>query len=453
MDYPKSVPNVGLVGGKFVDENTATGQVGSLIPATWGSAVTDEILNVIMGGGYVPDETEDGQLLKAIKQIIADNIPPEKVRSTLAEYGITDAYTKAVLDKARAVADIDKLQINGTYIAVQATAGDKPTPTGIGSLIHVERGSSNNRWQIYNPTGEQRLLFRTTSTTGVWTAQAEMMLSTHNASQPEVDAGADDTKFVTSKKLAARLASTMPPGFRTGLKMTNTAAGSALLSVSPGRAKSADGLYDLIVPAALTGGIYVDGVWAAGGVNQRKLDAGVRASNTWYHAFVIRKASDGTVDLLFSLSPTAPTMPAGYVGFRRIGSVRTGADGVFIPFYQVQNRFYWNVPIVDVAVTLAASATTTYVVSAPTGVPAIAMLNYVTQGANSLVLITSPFGETQIPTPTNRVGYGAFSSANPEGGAGYLEVGTNAASQVVCTANSGFSVTLDINTLGWIDEL
>jgi hypothetical protein len=96
MDYPKSVPNVGLVGGKFVDENTTTGQVGSLIPATWGSAVTDEILNVIMGGGYVPDENENGQLLQAIKEIIADNIPPEKVRTTLAEYGITDAYTKAV---------------------------------------------------------------------------------------------------------------------------------------------------------------------------------------------------------------------------------------------------------------------------------------------------------------------------------------------------------------------
>ncbi|MDY7067770.1 hypothetical protein PsexTeo8_42620 [Pseudomonas extremaustralis] len=96
MDYPKSVPNVGLVSGKFVDENTSTGQVGSLIPATWGSAVTDEILNVIMGGGYVPDENENGQLLQAIKEIIADNIPPEKVRTTLAEYGITDAYTKAV---------------------------------------------------------------------------------------------------------------------------------------------------------------------------------------------------------------------------------------------------------------------------------------------------------------------------------------------------------------------
>lgn len=73
MDYPKSVPNVGLVGGKFVDENTGTGQVGSLIPAKWGTSITDELLNVIMGGGYVPDESNNAQLLAAIKEIIKFN--------------------------------------------------------------------------------------------------------------------------------------------------------------------------------------------------------------------------------------------------------------------------------------------------------------------------------------------------------------------------------------------
>jgi len=66
MDYPKSVPNVGLVGGKFVDENTSTGQVGSLIPATWGNAVTDEILAVIEASGMLPDETDNTQLKSAI---------------------------------------------------------------------------------------------------------------------------------------------------------------------------------------------------------------------------------------------------------------------------------------------------------------------------------------------------------------------------------------------------
>lgn len=96
MDYPKSVPGVGLVDGKFIDENTATGQVGSLIPCSWGNAVTDELLNVIRAGGEEPVEGEHDQLVAAIRAIVRDSIPPEQIRSTLAEYGITDAYTKSV---------------------------------------------------------------------------------------------------------------------------------------------------------------------------------------------------------------------------------------------------------------------------------------------------------------------------------------------------------------------
>ena len=40
MDFPKSVPNIGLVDGQFVDENVSTGTPGSLIPSAWGNAVT-----------------------------------------------------------------------------------------------------------------------------------------------------------------------------------------------------------------------------------------------------------------------------------------------------------------------------------------------------------------------------------------------------------------------------
>lgn len=67
MDYPKSVPNVGLVNGKFVDENTSTGVVGSLIPSAWGNGVTDEILAVILAAGIVPSEADHTQLLAALK--------------------------------------------------------------------------------------------------------------------------------------------------------------------------------------------------------------------------------------------------------------------------------------------------------------------------------------------------------------------------------------------------
>ncbi|WP_339503866.1 phage tail protein [Pseudomonas sp. RL_105y_Pfl2_101] len=69
MDYPKSVPSVGLVNGKFVDENPVTGAPGSLIPAAWGNSVTQELLGVITGAGMVPDEADLGQLLLAVRKI------------------------------------------------------------------------------------------------------------------------------------------------------------------------------------------------------------------------------------------------------------------------------------------------------------------------------------------------------------------------------------------------
>ena len=124
MDYPKSVPNVGLVNGKFVDENTATGQVGSLIPSSWGNAVTDELLNVIQAGGEQPAENDNDQLLAAIKAIVRDSIPPEKIRTTLAEYGITDAYTKSV---TYTKAEVEALLKNMSALPVGAMV---PFPKG-----------------------------------------------------------------------------------------------------------------------------------------------------------------------------------------------------------------------------------------------------------------------------------------------------------------------------------
>jgi hypothetical protein len=66
MDYPKSVPGVGLVDGKFVDEDQVTGTPGSLIPADWGNAVTEEILNVVREVGDEPIEAQHNQLVGAI---------------------------------------------------------------------------------------------------------------------------------------------------------------------------------------------------------------------------------------------------------------------------------------------------------------------------------------------------------------------------------------------------
>lgn len=69
MDYPKSVPSVGLVNGKFVNEDVVAGLPGSLIPAAWGNSVTDELLNIVKSVGLEPNETDATQVLQAVKKI------------------------------------------------------------------------------------------------------------------------------------------------------------------------------------------------------------------------------------------------------------------------------------------------------------------------------------------------------------------------------------------------
>ncbi|GFM68559.1 hypothetical protein PSCICJ_46770 [Pseudomonas cichorii] len=98
MDYPKSVPSVGLVNGKFVDENTVSGAPGSLISASWGNAVTDELLAVIRAAQINPKEDDLDQLLEAIRYIVQN-----------------DAYTKGrVYNKE----EIDALLKNNNVVPI-----------------------------------------------------------------------------------------------------------------------------------------------------------------------------------------------------------------------------------------------------------------------------------------------------------------------------------------------
>lgn len=90
MDYPKSVPSVGLVNGRFVDENPESGTPGSLVPASWGNGVTQEILNVVKAAGLTPDETKEDQLMSAVG-VLVDFKKMKNKPTTLNGYGITDA--------------------------------------------------------------------------------------------------------------------------------------------------------------------------------------------------------------------------------------------------------------------------------------------------------------------------------------------------------------------------
>ncbi|TJZ78799.1 hypothetical protein [Chitiniphilus eburneus] len=68
MDYPHSVPDVGLLDGKFTDGDPLTGLLPSLDPSSWANGVTDELLNVIEAAGLTPTEGLSNQFLQALRR-------------------------------------------------------------------------------------------------------------------------------------------------------------------------------------------------------------------------------------------------------------------------------------------------------------------------------------------------------------------------------------------------
>ncbi|MEE4709059.1 phage tail protein [Pseudomonas alliivorans] len=163
MDYPKSVPGVGLVSGKFVDENPATGTPGSLIPAQWGNAVTQEILNVILGAGLVPSEADVTQLHRAILGLAASDYKKSVRCATTMAIGLSglqtiDDVTLVAGDRVL-VKNQDNPAQNWIYLAAadawtRAQDANESTECTPGHLVPVQAGTRNGGtvWQLTNTT-------------------------------------------------------------------------------------------------------------------------------------------------------------------------------------------------------------------------------------------------------------------------------------------------------------
>lgn len=161
MDYPKSVPNIGLVDGHFVDENPVTGQIGSLIPAAWGDSITQEILNVIKGAGLVPDESNVAQLLQAITSISASDYKrsvrcattgPIALSGLQTVDGVTVTDGDRVLVKDQANAAQNWIYTAGAGAWVRAQDANESFECTPGHVVPVQSGTANalSAWQLSN---------------------------------------------------------------------------------------------------------------------------------------------------------------------------------------------------------------------------------------------------------------------------------------------------------------
>jgi len=184
-----------------------------------------------------------------------------------------------------------------------------------------------------------------------------------------------------------------------GLTLSNNAVDADHdIDIAVGETISDDGDYVMVLGTALTK--QLDVAWAEG-TDDGGLDTGAIAASTTYHVYLIRKDILGTIDALFSLSATAPTMPTGWTAKRRIGAVITDVGENIIAFSQRGDEFLRSAPV---AGSQAIGATTAYTLLAqvPTGIKVDAMIDATISAptAANFGLITTMEQADTAPTVT-----------------------------------------------------
>lgn len=189
----------------------------------------------------------------------------------------------------------------------------------------------------------------------------------------------------------------------------------------------------------------LDASWTAG-TNQGGLDTGSEATSTWYACWAIAKA-DGTIDYLFSLSATAPTMPTGYVYKVRIGWIYNQSTSIIRPFFQKDRLFSWSTQVQDRAIAGYGVATRiTITVAAAPLTKAVIICRFLGVAGASYGWI----GDVSATDTTTSATYFDFFASNAYSQSAEMEIYVSGTSTIASRTNDGGS-TLGVSTKGFID--
>lgn len=242
----------------------------------------------------------------------------------------------------------------------------------------------------------------------------------------------------------------VPLGHISGLTLSNAADADHDITIAIGEAANSSGAAALILAASITK--QIDAAWAAGDA-AGGLFTGVVAINTWYHVFLIRKDSDGTIDAGFDTSITAANIPAGYTAYRRIGSVLTDGSSNILNFTQFGDQFTWKDYQKDSTVVFNATGFDV-TLSTPVGVRCEAKIsvNVVANNTsdNKAHILSPDMNAPTLTDDTANVGSGTGNSVDDPRGRGQIDVWTGLTSQVQTKANQTMSISI-VSTLGYKD--
>jgi hypothetical protein len=241
----------------------------------------------------------------------------------------------------------------------------------------------------------------------------------------------------------------LPRSYLAGLGLANDTDAAHDIVIAVGTCRDSANAYDMTLAAVLTKRL--DAEWAAGD-DAGGIFTGSVGNTTWYHVFLIRKDSDGTIDAGFDTSITAANKPAGYSNYRRLGSVLTDGSANILPFFQVGDEFRWVTGIKDVTTTNPGTNAVTRVLSTPLGVRTLAIIyagQTNTGGTGILIFLISSMDQADTSPVWNTISCGVYANNSVMM---QMTVLTDTSSQVRSRLNtSGATDDFHITTIGYVD--
>lgn len=223
------------------------------------------------------------------------------------------------------------------------------------------------------------------------------------------------------------------------------------IDIATGSCRDSTDAMDMILASAITK--QSDVAWAVGSGNGG-LDSGA-VGNSDYYIWIIKRSDTGVVDALFSLSSTAPTMPANYDHKRLIGWFkRSGGTIVAFNTYETEGgglEFKWPAPRldVDIANTLTTSRRTD-ALSVPLNfsTTAIARVLAIDASSSASILICCPDETDAAPSQTASPLLNVLSSTSAAWG-GELRVRTSATGTVASRSTLATVDAYRVATVGF----
>lgn len=252
-----------------------------------------------------------------------------------------------------------------------------------------------------------------------------------------------------------------PPMHIQGLVISNNGGDADHdLDIATGEARDITDADTMVLESAFTKSLGPSSMqWAVGtgngGLDGQESTPGTPDADTWYHVWLIKRSDTGLVDVLFSESATAPTMPTNYDRKRRIGSVLTDGSANILGFQMFEaisgvRSVLWDDPPLDIDVTDLGTSSTDYTLSVPTGFNVRIIMNAVSfkSASQASVYIRNPDTDDEAPSQTAGPLSNLRSDATGVTISRHIIVLSNMASQI-SARSSLVNTTFRIATLGW----